>query len=159
MIHSEWPENKTLKPASTFTIAILIFLHFPFRLLRDLHQTDSVVLLTKHFGPQSICFSFVSPGAPCLISALFCFQVKEEPRLRGSRPVLAPTGNCCTWAWLSLDLMESTDSNGNALPSYRYMYLPSCCLETSLPGWEWIEVCRQEQPIVTYPQMNLIQYS
>lgn len=56
--------TKTLKSACTLTIAILIFLHVPFWLLRDLHWTDSVVLITKHFGPQSICFSSVSPEIP-----------------------------------------------------------------------------------------------
>lgn len=90
----ECPKNKTFKSACTLTIAILIFLHVPFWLLRDLHWTDSVVLITKHFGPQSICFSSVTPETP-FASPLPSFASKSN-RGQGTSngPVTAPTGNC-----------------------------------------------------------------
>lgn len=122
------------------TIAILIFLHVPFWLLRDLHRTGSAVLKTKHFGPQSICSSSVSPATP-FASPLPYFASKSNrgpgteaaglhryPRKLLYRPLAQLT-----------TLTQSTDSDDDTLSSYQYMYLSPCFLEASLSWWGWAE--------------------
>lgn len=95
-IYSECPENKTLKSACTLTIAILIFPHVPFWLLRDWHQADSVVLLTKHFGPQSICFSSVeSRNSVCLTPVLLASK-SNRGLGTGAAGLCCCCRNCCT---------------------------------------------------------------
>ena len=86
----ECPENKTFKCACTLTIAILIFLHVPFWLLRDLHWTDSVVLsILIHEAFASAEWARNPFGLP--LPALLPSQTGE--RGQGSRPVPAPPGH------------------------------------------------------------------
>lgn len=127
----ECPENKTFKSACTLTIAILIFLHVPFWLLRDLHWTDSVVLgILIHKAFASAQWAQKLPLAhPFLI--LLSSQTGD--RAQGQQ-----TCRCSPRTWLSINLArpvsltQNIDINDETISLYKFMFLSLCFLEASL---------------------------
>lgn len=127
----ECPENKTFKSACTLTIAILIFLHVPFWLLRDLHWTDSVVLsILIHKAFASAQWAQKLPLAhPFLI--LLSSQTGD--RAQGQQ-----TCRCSPRTRLSINLArpvsltQNIDINEETISLYKVMFLSLCFLEASL---------------------------
>ena len=127
----ECPENKTLKSACTLTIAILIFLHVPFWLLRDLHWTDSVVrsiLIHKAFASAQWAqkLPLVHPFTILLSSQTGDWAQGQQ------------TCRCSPGTRLAINLArlvtltQNIDINDETISLYKCMFLSLCFLEACL---------------------------
>ena len=152
----ECPENKTLKSACTLTIAILIFLHVPFWLLRDLHWTDSVVrsiLIHKAFASAQWAqkLPLVHPFTILLSSQTGVWAQGQQ------------TCRCSPGTRLAINLArlvtltQNIDINDETISLYKCMFLSLCFLEASLScrGGGGGGCAQRGQSIVTDPQTNL----
>lgn len=162
---SECPENKTLKSACTLTIAILIFLHVPFWLLRDLCWTSSVVLTTKHFSAQSICFSSVSPETP-FASPLPYFAFRSSRGLgtkaEGPSSLLGKLLHRNPGSYMLKNIQETHSYilNGQQwwLHAFIQIYAPAPChFKDNLSRLGVDRGVERRQTTTNYPQTNLME--
>lgn len=127
----ECPENKTFKSPCIFTIVILLFLHVPSWLLRDLHWTDSVILITEKFGSQGICCGSVSPETP-FASPLPYFASKTS---RGPGTKAA----ALSWSLAGLTTLHTQFGHQSWLHTFMQTYEPLPVFLRSqflTEGWE-----------------------
>lgn len=110
----------------------------------DIDISPCSLLVAKRFTSDRLCCTHnkafwstkhllqlsESRSSPCLIPALFCFQVKQGPRLRGSRPCHSCHRELLYISLAQLRTLRESPDSQDTTPSYQYMYLPYMFLKS-----------------------------
>lgn len=118
-------------------------------------QALSAVLRTKHFGPQSICSSSVSPETP-FASPLSYLASKSNrgPGTEAARPPPLPQETLHRPLAQLTIRAQSIDSDDDTLAVYQYLHLSPGFREASVSWWGG-----QRRMERGHQQTDLIQYN